>query len=87
MRMQILPNGNLIANAVPVIMLLSYAYDVPVDPSSRLSPLPDWTMHERYDIEGKAIANAITPGLQDSDSRSQTRNKKFADCTQTVSDS
>ena len=26
MRMQILPSGDLIANAVPVIMLLSYAY-------------------------------------------------------------
>ena len=54
-RMQILPNGDLIANAVPVIMLLSYAYDLPVDPSPRLSLLPDWTIRERYDIEGKAI--------------------------------
>jgi len=71
MRMKVLPNGNLIANAVPVIMLLSYAYDVPVDPSPRLSPLPDWTIRERYDIEGKGIANATTPSLQDSDSRSR----------------
>jgi uncharacterized protein (TIGR03435 family) len=65
MRVQVLPNGDLIANAVPVIMLLSYAYGVPVNPSPRLSPLPDWTVRERYDIEGKAPANAITPGLQD----------------------
>jgi len=71
MRMKVLPNGNLIANVVPVIMLLSYAYDVPVDPSPRLSPLPDWTIRERYDIEGKGIANATTPSLQDSDSRSR----------------
>jgi hypothetical protein len=28
MRVQVLPNGDLIANAVPVIMLLSYAYIV-----------------------------------------------------------
>jgi uncharacterized protein (TIGR03435 family) len=70
-RMKVLPNGDLIANAVPVIMLLSYAYDVPVDPSPRLSPLPDWTIHERYDIEGKAPAKAMTPSLQDSDSRSR----------------
>jgi uncharacterized protein (TIGR03435 family) len=77
MRMQILPNGDLIANAVPAIMLLSYAYDVPVDPSSRLSPLPDWTIRERYDIEGKAIANAITPSLQDSDSRSRIQKQKI----------
>src|ERR1700688_2833404 len=68
MRMQVLPNGDLVANAVPVIMLLSYAYDVPVDPSPRLSPLPDWTIRERYDIAGKGTANPITPSLQGSDS-------------------
>jgi uncharacterized protein (TIGR03435 family) len=61
MRMQILSNGDLIANAVPVIMLLSYAYDVPVDPSPRLYSLPDWTIRERYDIQGKAIAKAVSP--------------------------
>jgi hypothetical protein len=75
MRMQVLPNGDLIANAVPVIMLLSYAYDVPVDPSPRLSPLPDWTIRERYDIEGKGTANPITPSLQGSDSRSRIQQK------------
>jgi uncharacterized protein (TIGR03435 family) len=58
-------------------MLLSYAYDVPVDPSSRLSPLPDWTIRERYDIEGKAIAKATTPSLQDSDSRSGIQKQKI----------
>ncbi len=73
MRMQVLPNGDLIANAVPVIMLLSYAYDVPVDPSARLSPLPDWTIRERYDIEGKGTAN--TSSLQGSDSRSRIQQK------------
>ena len=61
MGMQILANGDLNANAVPVIMLLSYAYDVPVDPSPRISSLPDWTILERYDIQGKAIAKAASP--------------------------
>jgi len=75
MRMQVLPNGDLMANAVPVITLLSYAYDVPIDPSPRLSPLPDWTIRERYDIEGKGIANAITPSIQGSDSRSRIQQK------------
>src|SRR5258708_1573873 len=70
-RVQVLPNGDLIASAVPVITLLSYAYDVPVNPSPRLSPLPDWTVSERYDIEGKAPANPITPSLQDSEARSR----------------
>jgi len=72
MRMQILPNGDLIANAVPVVMLLSYAYNVPVDPSLRLSSLPEWAIRERYDIEGKAIVNAISP-TQDSDSRNRNQ--------------
>jgi len=72
MRMKILPNGDLIASAVPVILLLSYAYDVPVDPSLRLFSLPDWTMRERYDIEGEAIAKSISP-TQVSDSRSRNQ--------------
>ncbi len=70
-RMQVLPNGDLIASAVPVIMLLSYAYDVPVNPSPRLSPLTDWALRERYDIEGKSPANAIAPSLQDSEAGSR----------------
>jgi uncharacterized protein (TIGR03435 family) len=70
-RVQVLPNGDLIARAVPVITLLSYAYDVPVNPSSRLSPLPGWTVREKYDIEAKAPANAIPPRPQDSDVRSR----------------
>jgi len=68
-RVQVLPNADLIASAVPVITLLSYAYDVPVNPSPRLSPLPDWTLREKYDIEAKAPANAIPPSLQDSEVR------------------
>jgi uncharacterized protein (TIGR03435 family) len=71
MRVQVLPDGDLIANAVPVVMLLSYAYDVPTNPSPLLSSLPDWTVRERYDIEGKAPANAIPPGLQGGESRSR----------------
>src|SRR5436309_16041718 len=67
-RVQVLPNGDLIASAVPVITLLSYAYDVPVNPSPRLSPLRDWT-REKYDIEAKAPANAIRPSLQVSEVR------------------
>ena len=40
MRMRVLPNGDLNASAVPVLLLLHYAYDVPVNPSLRLSGLP-----------------------------------------------
>jgi uncharacterized protein (TIGR03435 family) len=70
-RVRVLPNGDLIVSAVPVMKLLSDAYDVPVNPSPRLSALPDWTVRERYDIEAKATANAIPPGLQDSEVRSR----------------
>src|SRR5579862_7944959 len=70
-RVQVLPNGDLIARAVPVIRLLSDAYDVPVNPSPLLSTLPDWTLRERYDIEAKAPANAIPPSLQDSEVRNR----------------
>ena len=53
-RVQVLPNGDLKAKAVSVITLLSYAYDVPANPSPRLFSLPDWTIGERYDIEENA---------------------------------
>jgi hypothetical protein len=42
MRMRVLPNGDLHASAVPVHVLLRYAYDVPINPSPRLSGLPGW---------------------------------------------
>jgi len=66
-RVQMLPNGDFIASAVPVITLLSYAYDVPVNPSPRLSGLPEW--RETYDIEAKAPANAVQSGVQESEKR------------------
>jgi uncharacterized protein (TIGR03435 family) len=56
-RLQILPDGDLIARAVPVIRLLSYAYDVPVNLSPRLSGLPDRAAHELYNIDAKAPAS------------------------------
>jgi uncharacterized protein (TIGR03435 family) len=67
MRMQVLPDGELIAHAVLVIDLISYAYDVPSNPSPRLSSLPLWIYDDRYDIEAKASANAITTTSQDAE--------------------
>jgi uncharacterized protein (TIGR03435 family) len=66
-RIRVLPNGDLTAGAVPVLLLLSYAYDVPVNPSPRLSGLPGW--RETYDIEAKAPANAVPAGLPESEKR------------------
>jgi len=71
-RVQLLPNGDLIARAVPVVSLFSYAYDLPVNGSPRISPLPDWTVRERYDIEIEAPANTIPPSLED---RSEVRGR------------
>ena len=70
-RVRVLANADLIASAVPVITLLSYAYDVPVNPSPRLSHLPEWTLREKYDIEAKAPSNAIPARLQDTEVRSR----------------
>jgi uncharacterized protein (TIGR03435 family) len=71
MRVQVLPNGDLIAHAVLVLDLLSYAYGVPSNPSPRLNSLPDWTTRERYDIEAKAAASTITASSQDSEVQGQ----------------
>ena len=67
MRMRVLPHGVLTASAVPVLELLRYAYGVPINPSPRLSGLPEW--RETYDIEAKAPANAVPTGLQESEQR------------------
>jgi len=67
MRMRVLPNGDLNASAVPVLLLLRFAYDVPVNPSPRLSGLPRW--RDTYDIEAKAPASALPAGLPVSEQR------------------
>jgi uncharacterized protein (TIGR03435 family) len=72
-RFEVRRNGDLIARAFPVGRLLSYAYDLPANPSLRISTLPDWTFSETYDIEAKAPANAIPPSLQDGEVRGRIR--------------
>lgn len=71
-RVQVLPDGGLKAKAVPVITLLSYAYDVPANPSPRLFSLPDWTIGERYDIEENAHTT-MTAFAEDSEAQGQTK--------------
>jgi uncharacterized protein (TIGR03435 family) len=70
-RVQVLPNGDLIAHSVSVIGLLSYAYGVPSNPSPRLNFLPGWTVSDRYDIEAKAPANTIAASSQDSEAQAR----------------
>ena len=71
--MQVLPGGDVNGSAVPVITLLSYAYDVPSNPSPRLSGLPDWAIREKYDIEAKAPAQAMPASLQQSELRGRVQ--------------
>jgi uncharacterized protein (TIGR03435 family) len=52
-RLQILPSGDLIGHSIPVIELVGLAYSVPNNPSPRLTSLPEWAVHERFDIEAK----------------------------------
>src|ERR1700740_309415 len=57
-RLRVLPNGNLVGTSVSAIMLVSEGYEVPANPSDRLSGLAPWVYGERYDIEATAHPNA-----------------------------
>lgn len=70
-RVQVLPGGEWIASGISVNRLMNLAYGLPGNGSPRFSILPDWTGTEKYDIEAKAPANTIHPGLQDSEIRSR----------------
>lgn len=58
MRVRVLPNGDLIGTSVNVITLISEGYDVPSNPSERLSALPPWVYSDKYDIMAKASSGA-----------------------------
>jgi uncharacterized protein (TIGR03435 family) len=62
MRMQVLP-GRFSASALPLRVLLSYAYEFPMNPSSRVIGIPDWVNREMYDIEAKAPEGSFPAGL------------------------
>jgi uncharacterized protein (TIGR03435 family) len=61
LHIRVRPNGDFSASAVSVLWLLHYAYDLPINPSPRLSGVPDW--HEIYDIEARAPADAVPAAL------------------------
>jgi len=67
------PGGRFTATNMPLRLLISLAYNVPVNPSERISGLPEWVMQERYDIEAKAPEGAIPSGLSDVEYRAQMR--------------
>jgi uncharacterized protein (TIGR03435 family) len=69
--LRVQPNGDLNASAISVFWLLRYAYDLPLNPSLRLFGLPD--SRDKYDIEAKAPANAVPPGLSEREKRSRVQ--------------
>jgi uncharacterized protein (TIGR03435 family) len=71
MRLRMLPNGDLSATAVPLLLLVRYAYDVPANPSSRLFGLPGW--HDTYDIEAKAPVSIVLSRLPETEKRRRTQ--------------
>jgi uncharacterized protein (TIGR03435 family) len=52
-RLQVLPSGDLVGHAILTIDLLSLAYNVPENPSPRLTSLPEWTARQRFDIQAE----------------------------------
>ena len=71
MRMQVLPGGRLSVAGLPLLALLARSYNLPMNPSERLSGVPEWAIHERYDIEAKAPAGAFPEGLPASEARAK----------------
>lgn len=57
-RLRVLPNGNLVGTSVSAIMLVSEGYEVPANPSDRLSGLAPWVYGERYDIDATVHPSA-----------------------------
>lgn len=68
-RVQVLPNGDVTATSVPVIQLLSYAYDLPANPTPRLSTVPEWMARERFDIDAIGPTDAVPVQLPASEKR------------------
>jgi uncharacterized protein (TIGR03435 family) len=62
MRVRVMPNGDMTASSVHVFVLVSYAYDLPLNSSLRFST-PARPVAGLYDIEAKAPSNAIPADL------------------------
>jgi uncharacterized protein (TIGR03435 family) len=63
---QFLPGGRFRSSAVPLQVLIAFAYNLPLLPQSgRISGGPDWVRSEAglYDIEARAPQGVIPPGL------------------------
>src|SRR5262249_26283323 len=73
-RLRVLSNGDLIATSVNAIELISDGYEVPANPSERLSTLPTWAYSDRYDIVARVSASAKLLSPSDKRLSKQIRN-------------
>jgi uncharacterized protein (TIGR03435 family) len=60
---QFLPGGRLSVQNIVLSAIISFAYDVPINPSIRLNGLPDWTRTARFDIEATTDKASLPPDL------------------------
>jgi uncharacterized protein (TIGR03435 family) len=71
MYIRVLPNGDFTVRAAPALLVVNYAYDLPFNPTSRMSEAPP--MPGRFDIDAKAPANAVPAGLSASERQDRVR--------------
>jgi hypothetical protein len=57
-RMEFLPGGRFVATNLPLLFVISTAWNVPFQ-GQRLVGGPDWLRSERFDIEAKAANGAV----------------------------
>src|SRR3954467_14862914 len=53
------PGGKVSISNLPLLILISFAYEVPFQSTQRLSGGPEWIRAERFDVEAKAPEGAI----------------------------
>lgn len=72
--MQVLPSGDLLGRAIPFVELFSLAYDVPDNPSQRVSHLPEWTVRQRFDIDAR-VSTFLQLDAKDAGTQQRTRQR------------
>lgn len=65
------PSGRLTATDIPVRILISMAYNLPMNPSERLAGVPDWVNRDRFDFEATAPEGSFPAGMPHSEARAK----------------